>query len=78
MGNSEQIEVDLDNLPTDEEEFDYLLGCAEESQALSEEYTRIAQAYWRRGLLENAKAVVAGGIKSACKHQRAVSSGLTV
>lgn len=66
MGNSEQIQVDLDNLPTDDEEFDYLLNCAQESEALAPEYAKIAQGYWRLGLLKNAKAVVDGGIQSTC------------
>ncbi|KAG8995767.1 hypothetical protein FRB94_011657 [Tulasnella sp. JGI-2019a] len=63
MDNSEQIQVDLDNLPTDQTEFEYLLECAQDSSALSREYTKIAQGYWRRGLLQNAKAVVEGGIQ---------------
>ncbi|KAG8900293.1 hypothetical protein FRB99_006134 [Tulasnella sp. 403] len=63
MGNSEQIEVDLDNLPTEEEEFDYLLGCVKESEIGAKECTRIAQEYWRRGHLANARAIAKAGIE---------------
>lgn len=64
MGNSEQIEVDLDNLPTEEEEFDYLLGCVKESDAGAKECTSIAQEYWRQGHLANARAIAKASIES--------------
>lgn len=66
LGNSEQIEVDLDNLPMEDEEFEYLRGCVKESDVRARECTHIAQEYWRRGHLDKARALAEESIQSMC------------
>ncbi|KIO17833.1 hypothetical protein M407DRAFT_84591 [Tulasnella calospora MUT 4182] len=63
LGNSEQIEVDLDNLPLEDEEFEYLRGCVKESDVRARECTHIAQEYWRRGHLDKARALAEESIQ---------------
>ncbi|KAG8935468.1 hypothetical protein FRC03_009248 [Tulasnella sp. 419] len=69
-GGSEQISIDLDNLPFEEEGFEDILSCLNDAQGRVIEFTQIAQEYWRTGNYEFAKGVADLAVKKFTEQHR--------